>query len=513
MSDQDFEKEMKELAEGGFPGAGKQEELSDEDDILSGFPGSIPSDSIEDELEEEVKFDGFGEESAEDEAAELLNGIDVEETDLENFEEEFETQEEDDHTDEDADPLAAFMDEDEDEHAVTDEDDETPFDEGDEFEEGEDEGGSKLQGLIMPVAGVSVIAILAAAGYFMFFSGGSAPVVANAPAPAPATYTPTNNQPPAIPLAQNQGTVGQVPALPSAVDNSAKVQIPGLAQDVTPEVARPNLGGQDEVVLANPTPSFEATPPAPKVIDLAPIITNDDPLAEPEKDTADLDQVIGKIDSVLAKFDEFEQKFVTKEDVSSLIAQEIKKIPAQAGGPSAVEVAELRGAVDELSERIAMLENTSYPSADELTRKQLSAVEQLIEKRFQSMEAKLTTQVEAPVAPAEPVVQPAPSKPAPAKVKSESAETKRLKDQVKAQQKQIAALKARGNAVNPPSKPAILRDYRLAGMSNDMVWIESEAGTSRFTVGQDIPGAGQIREVRQSSTNPAVITSRGIILP
>jgi hypothetical protein len=89
-----------------------------------------------------------------------------------------------------------------------------------------------------------------------------------------------------------------------------------------------------------------------------------------------------------------------------------------------------------------------------------------------------------------------------------------LKRKLAAQRREIEALKtAKGGSVVPSNKPRILPNYRLAGMSHDRVWIQTEVGVSMFQVGQQIPGAGEIIAVHRSSSSPSVLTSSGVIIP
>jgi peptidoglycan hydrolase CwlO-like protein len=81
------------------------------------------------------------------------------------------------------------------------------------------------------------------------------------------------------------------------------------------------------------------------------------------------------------------------------------------------------------------------------------------------------------------------------------------------QKREIDARNAIGGGLNPPEKPKVLVNYRLAGVARDMAWIETEGGVSRIRVGQSIPGLGVIEAIRPVNDNWAVVTPAGLILP
>jgi hypothetical protein len=69
----------------------------------------------------------------------------------------------------------------------------------------------------------------------------------------------------------------------------------------------------------------------------------------------------------------------------------------------------------------------------------------------------------------------------------------------------------------PPAKPVRIPGLRLKAVSEingrSMVSVQTSKGrTEEFTVGQSIPGAGEIRSIRQNGGSWVVVTSRGVIV-
>lgn len=69
----------------------------------------------------------------------------------------------------------------------------------------------------------------------------------------------------------------------------------------------------------------------------------------------------------------------------------------------------------------------------------------------------------------------------------------------------------------PPSKPIRIAGMRLKAVSEvggrSMVSVQTGKGrTEEFTLGQSIPGAGEIRAIRQNGGSWVVVTSRGVIV-
>lgn len=68
----------------------------------------------------------------------------------------------------------------------------------------------------------------------------------------------------------------------------------------------------------------------------------------------------------------------------------------------------------------------------------------------------------------------------------------------------------------PPAKPVRLSAYRLQAASEisgrTIVSVRFKGRTEEFTVGQSIPGAGEIRSIRQNGGSWVVVTSRGVIV-
>ena len=99
--------------------------------------------------------------------------------------------------------------------------------------------------------------------------------------------------------------------------------------------------------------------------------------------------------------------------------------------------------------------------------------------------------------------------------KAQISKTQKEVKKVKAQKVSAPAVRApvRGAGMQPPRKPSVLTNYRLAGVSRDMAWIETSVGVSRVKIGQTINGIGKIQGITQVDGNWAVVTPIGLILP
>ena len=97
--------------------------------------------------------------------------------------------------------------------------------------------------------------------------------------------------------------------------------------------------------------------------------------------------------------------------------------------------------------------------------------------------------------------------------KKELSKVKSQKTKVVEKIVEVAPKVVKGANVQPPRKPSVLTNYRLAGVSRDMAWIETSAGVSKVQIGQNINGVGVVQGITQVDGNWAVVTPLGLILP
>ena len=209
MSDPDFEKEQDQT---DFPDV-QEDDLDDADDILSGFPGSFgaPKDLEEDELEEEAPFEGFSDDNEDetsiaDEADALLDGIDTDEVNIDDFEAEFEEEGEVGADDDFLGDLEQEGDEEGDE--------DYPYEEEDESEK--TDLFSKYK---KPLATAAAVIVLAVVGFTVikptFLDSTSSNVVASTVPVKPPAFNPDGNRAPALPGATTAATPTSIPGLPA----------------------------------------------------------------------------------------------------------------------------------------------------------------------------------------------------------------------------------------------------------------------------------------------------------
>ena len=71
----------------------------------------------------------------------------------------------------------------------------------------------------------------------------------------------------------------------------------------------------------------------------------------------------------------------------------------------------------------------------------------------------------------------------------------------------------RGNDINPPRKPDVLTNFRLAGINKGFAWIDNGVGINKVAIGQNINGVGMLEDVIKVDGNWAAVTPMGLILP
>jgi uncharacterized coiled-coil protein SlyX len=567
--DDEFEAELKKLESPGF------DDDDDASSAMGGFPGEIggfaddeaPADEPDPFAGGFEDFEDAFETPQETVAAESDDTYSGDEEDLgepddPDFGEDPQFDEEDDAFD----PEAEHDDPEHDETAELDDEDEA--DAGDEDDESAAPSGKG--NLILYGGLAAVLTLVGGAGYMVFqpmLAGGSAPqAVSPLETQAPAQFQPGAMEPaaipqpgqpqaaPAMPTALPSPVGGdrvQVPGYPANVDQSTlrptvsgtPVQLPGAASSVTPSavptmpaMGRPALpapvatqpqpspvlqpaGAPDVLMPAEQVPAMPSLgtttsePPvsteAPDVLpalDLAgldaPEVTlpEDGPAAPLPTAAVETDAPLSKMGAIMDRLSDLEAKLFTEDDVSKMIDAAVAKVAISSGGEgfNAVE-----GMIESLNERVTGLEEKLLASTP--TEERIAQLEARFEEKIAGMEAMIASYEEM-VGQMQVKVEDA--------AKAKEASAAKLKATVTRQQAEIVSLKARGGAYTPPSKPKVYTDYRLAGLSSDQAWIETPGGVSRFTVGQEIPGLGDIiKEFRQMDGNFVVVTSNGIIVP
>ncbi|MBO9428521.1 hypothetical protein [Sulfitobacter sp. R18_1] len=540
MSDDDFEKEMEEIAAGGFPGADDEDM---DDDFLKSFPGDDDNGPDFGDNEEDP-FDAFPDEEDEDEEL-------PQETSEETFAED-DKEDEDGLEWDDDDPETDPEELDQEEEYVEGleyEEDEEEYEGDEEYEYEEEEGSSSGldKGKLIFWGGTGAVAVaLLGAGYAvlmpLFFGGSDAPVRQAPPVAQVQQFNPENTprQPPQIPNVN--GPRPTPPALPTASND--RIQVPGHPTNVDTNAIRPNLSGQDITLPGAPklpvagtfqpgmSENAAPTPTLPtKIVNAG----NDDllidlshnqpkPAPTPAPSGSDMGEVMGKLDSVLSRFDKFEKNFISKDDVEKMVGEAVTKATADLkvegldiDTTDLVRAADVKGINDSLSElveRVSAIEKGSDKSTAEVDPE---IIEAKVAERVKEVEVSVAEQMlqmgktleayEAALAELKSKVGTAPVKADDAKV------AKDLKVKLEKQKRELVALKAKGGSFVPQRKPQVISGYRLAGLSKDQAWIETPSGVQRYSVGQDIRGIGEIEEFRAMDGNFAVITKGGIIIP
>ena len=338
-------------------------------------------------------------------------------------------------------------------------------------------------------------------------------------------YTPPAPVSAPVNVANNIAQSGQ--GLPQ--NNTPPLPKPG----VTPNIAQP---GQVPGVLDNPRPGLQGGEQVVPQANLNLGFPQDTPpkIDEPVTTSKEFDNLrvtvedIGvAIGAILNKVDSLDRVFVTKEELTSVIGQEVsKQVKSSMPEVDMSQTAsknDLQTISEKMSTDIITLQNAFRDALSELSNKEaeaeksrellISAEEKMVElesrfNAFASEISDLETVIEAQkgeISSLEKVIE---------SQKTEIAATKRTVSNVsKVQKEQIDSRNAIGGGIEPPLKPRVLSNYRLAGVAKDMAWIETESGVSRIRIGQSIPGVGIIEGIRPVNGNWAVVTPVGLIMP
>ncbi|NDV52906.1 hypothetical protein [Salipiger sp. PrR003] len=518
--DDDFAKDLTEMAQGGFPGAGPD---GDDDDEIFGSDGDF-FDDLDEEDDDVPPPPGNG-------GDDFADGFDEDEDG--DFEDE-------DEEEDDVPPSGAldefFSDEDEDEddgHIEEDDDDED--DEGPVAKEGSKKGKMIFFGAVSAMA-----LLVGGAGYFvvlpMLTGGGSAPQQSAPPAytqQANPGYTPpTSNAPLAIP-GEERLAGNQAPSFPAMPGSETQAPSPSIGLPVRGEEPLDLGGSPSDSQSSGNRPGLEL-PDFGNAgeLEASPAALEDTPLPEATQSSKSNEQianVLTKLDDVLNRLDKFEDDVMTKEETRSLVDEVVSKrlmdlpAPSSEASAPAKELSALQASLDELSERLKGIEQANGEKVANLEKRvaELSAQKTAAPANTPSLQLPVVADTPLTVgtginpAPSEADSEKAPTKPGvkTASVKNSESEAARLRRELAAKKRELDALKARGNGVQPPNRPHIFTEYRLAGLSNDLVWIDTPTGVSMFGVGQEIPGAGRIREFMRMNGNFAVVTESGVIIP
>lgn len=340
---------------------------------------------------------------------------------------------------------------------------------------------SLLSRMIMPVGGV---ALLAGVGYFawsyvspMFFG---APAVQTAQVPQKIQMPPTSTLPPAgAPAAQRPPMPAQTPgqARPAPVQQPAPAPLPPLGSAAPGSQARSPAMGQPVSPVV----------PAPSPVQ-ADAMTG---MNRPPADDA-LRAISGQLESIGVSVGRVNSRL----DVLERAAQADRS---------------------DFSGRIAALESGRLSHAGAKPAASPTAVE-----------ARPAPQPKAPSLASDPK----PSK-AVAKARAEASDDEEAPKTRRSHLRRSAALQrpvARAETDEateagdvayagdePPAKPVRLTGVRLKAVSEingrSIVSVQTSRGrTEEFTIGQTIPGAGEIRSIRQNGGSWVVVTSRGVIV-
>ncbi|EPX83501.1 hypothetical protein [Salipiger mucosus] len=538
--DEEFEKELKDMAQGGFPGSGSDD---DDEDIFGGDPdffSDLEDEEEDDDVPPPPAGDPDDEDFAEDQAGEDPDFF-ADEDGADDFE---------DEDPDDEDPLSEFMEDDDDDEEEDD----------DAFSEESDGAGKK--GKMIFWGAVSALALtVGSVGFFVvvpMLTGGNAqpeprtPATYEQPANVSRGYSPDSERNPvSIPGETGNGSGAQRPeGLPSMPGNSGPAGNGGGQEPSLDE--RPSLGGGNS---GSGTPSLELDGPdggtspgmqlpggtgdRPEKTDastdmpgnsLMPDLTPGDGAqeADPENASADADTgtIVAKLDDVITRLDGFEDEFLTEKDtrelVGEIVAREVSKAKTTTSGNDAAgsgEVQVLRTTLEEMSKRLEAMEEKQRTSLEDLEERIAVMDDEGSGPRGTSADDPTLQlpDVTASTGSDEPEDETAAKEDDTssegAEIKKAKSEAARLRRQLASKKRELDAINAKGRGVSPPSRPHMFTDYRLAGMSNDLAWIETPTGVSMFGVGQDVPGAGRIREFREMDGNFAVITTKGVIFP
>lgn len=369
---------------------------------------------------------------------------------------------------------------------------------------------------------VAIIGVIGYVGVTMFapnlLGGGDsydAPIQVAQPVVSPQPNTLEQTQNAGLPSGISTPPVPQ----PGVNTNIAQPgQIPGVMDNPRPGL----LGGQSVEPQNNNTFGLNLEqPPAED-----PVVTS-----KLAKDVDDIkllvDDISVAIGAVLNKVDSLNDTFVSRNELQQIISAEVSEKIANSMPQVDLSLTASKSDLDSLSmtvsseieqlqtafnqalvaleEKTEEIENSS--TLVQNTESQISA----LEEKFSSFESEITSlqsvidSQKTEIASLEQVVE---------SQKSEITKTRQTVQSVsRAQRQEIDSRRAIGGGINPPTKPRVLSNYRLAGVAKDMAWIETESGVSRIRIGQNIPGVGLIEGIRPVNGNWAVVTPAGLIMP
>lgn len=358
---------------------------------------------------------------------------------------------------------------------------------------------------------------------------------------APAGQAPTG---PGVPTAPGQAApiapVGQDPNVgglaPLPQPDQKLVQMPGQAVpnvtdprpglDATTNLTGVGLGGDTTAPTLNPQPlaGLGETQPDSTLMPLAPsevaqTSVQQDELVDVKKAIEDLNLGMG---ALLDKMSGLDETYVSKSDLEKAIQDVVKTaIEADSGADETLkaiesamtEIKATNSKIDEISGSVGLL-STRVDG--------MSGGVSAANSKIAEMEAKLTeysaklAALEAQVNPPKPAEEPKaeekktedkPVASAPSKPKTSGKPKTTPKPSNSGNKKVVGA------NVDVPKKPAIVKGYRLKGVSNDYAWIESSNGLMRVAIGQTLDGVGEVKSIDRADGNYVLVTSSGLITP
>ena len=480
----------------------------EDDDILAGFP--------EPESNTNAAFGGSDDFSDMDEFGEDDFSEDVEEDDF--SEDDFsETLEEDVEEDDFSEETEEFEEE---------------SSEEDEYQDAVSETKSKSNKIAKMAFYLGTVAILGGIGFvgvqtFMpNIFGGSPQYVASDPVKTQV------NSPVNVPSPNNSNiVVGNTPPTPAPINQTFDIQKPN--QGNAPELTnnRPNLAGMGNDVVApnentitqvnndqftkpigvlpgNPlvNPGDQGEEPGDRLIDLS--IKFDNEITDISSSISEMKEAFL---ATMSRIDSMENKFVSKQDldgsVRTIVSSLLPKMESNSNNGSQFEkiISELRNEIQILSSKIDDKNSpviTEINNTEELDK--LSNQISMMRDEISSLNNQLLSSNNT-IKDLEAVIE---------KQDKELTDAKKSVARVRSEaKKRQDAANAVGSGIVPPSKPSVISNYRLAGVSRNTAWIESSSGTMRVNVGQTIPGIGLIEAIVPADGNWSLVTENGIIIP
>lgn len=525
MAENDIENDVADFAASELD---KQED--DESSIFAGFPDS-----------EDLDFSG-GEDDSDSEEFEVFGEEDEDEPEPDVSPDDLDASDPEDDFDADIDEDAETVEDDDELDFLSDPEEEEDYEEEDEDSSGLDKGKAVFYGVV-----ATVLVGIGAAGYFVLMpmlgigASSQPPQQAQTQSAPPPAYSPDERPEPAtIPGSsqQAQSSSSQSNGSPEGLPPSGgeRVQVPGMPTNVEQDNIRPTVEGNDV-----PMPSNEQQMSIPDWSE-----ASDESTGTPENDTGNsmpslpmpnessisdeaetsmpstasesapsydetgdaLGDVSTKIDTLIGRFDELDQKFVSEDDVQTIVDDAVANIDVSPGANAATAEAvsglqqtvnDLRGQVESFGQRLS--QNSPNNSAVEEIRNVMSSEMKALNQRLDAYESRLEDLNDA----ADSKKEEAPEQ--------TSSKTDELEKTVARQEQEIEDLKTRGAGIVPPTRPRVYDKYRLAGLSSDTAWIDTPSGVLRFSRGDEIHGVGRITEFREMDGNYIVVTDNGIIVP